>query len=189
VQRVGGHDLAVQVKLAEDDRGHGYLVRLGADRGLGGDHRGRSVRPDEGGEQADLGPVRVPGAPDRLAVQPDLRQCRRAVLPDGGGRPCEPGEARQPGAARCVEFPGPGIGEHPPDRGLRRRRGRRGAAAQVQAGQSRRRHVRNPPGDCGTALHPGHDRRRGQRQHRRDGMVPALPRPPVRHLGQQFQQF
>ena len=63
-----------------------------------------------------------------------------------------------------------------------------GAAAQVQAGQGRRRHVRDPPGDRGIALHTGHDRRRGQRQHRRDRMVPALPRPPVRYLCQQFQQ-
>jgi len=31
-------------------------------------------------------------------------------------------------------------------------------------------------------------RRRGQRQHRRDRMIPALPRPPIRHPGEQSEQ-
>jgi hypothetical protein len=33
----------------------------------------------------------------------------------------------------------------------------------------------------GRALHPGHDRRRGQRQHGRNGMIPALAHPAIRH--------
>lgn len=35
------------------------------------------------------------------------------------------------------------------------------AAAQVQIGQDRRRHVGDPASDRGIALHPGHDRCRG----------------------------
>ena len=91
-------------------------------------------------------------------------------------------------ADRRVERPGVGIGQYPPDRGLRRRRGGSGTAAQVQIGQDRRRHVSDPAGDRGVALHPGHDRRRGQRQHGRNRMIPALARPAIRHPGEQFQQ-
>ena len=80
VQRVRGHDLVFQVDLAEDHRGHRYLVRLLADLCLGGDHRGGGVRADQGREQPDLVPVSVFRAPDRLAVQPHLHQRRRAVL-------------------------------------------------------------------------------------------------------------
>jgi hypothetical protein len=37
-------------------------------------------------------------------------------------------------------------------------------------------------------IHPRQDRRRGQCQHDRDRMIPALPRSPIRHRGEQFQQ-
>ena len=37
-----------------------------------------------------------------------------------------------------------------------------------------RRHVSDPASDRGIALHPGHDRRRSQRQHGRNRMIPAL---------------
>jgi hypothetical protein len=80
MQRIRGHDLAFQVDLAEDHRGHRHLIRLLADLGLGGDHRGGGVRAGQGREQPDLVPVSVFRAPDRLAVQPDLHQRPRACL-------------------------------------------------------------------------------------------------------------
>jgi hypothetical protein len=63
------------------------------------------------------------------------------------------------------------------------------APAQVQAGQDRWRHVSEPASDRSAALHPGHDRRRGQRQHSRNRMIPALARPAIRHPGEQFRQL
>ena len=75
-------------------------------------------------------------------INPDLHQRPRAVLlagiPAGRGRHGDSGEIHQPGAHRHVERLSVSIGQHPPDRGLRRRRGRSSTAAQVQIGQDRR---------------------------------------------------
>ena len=55
--------LPFQVDLAEYHRGHRHLVRLLADLGLRGDHRGGGVRADQGREQPDLVPVWRPSRP------------------------------------------------------------------------------------------------------------------------------
>src|ERR1039458_9198814 len=90
--------------------------------------------------------------------------------------------------ARFVKRLGMGIGRSPPDRGLRRRRRGGGAAAQVQIGQDRRRHVSDPASDRGIAPHPGHTRRRSQRHHGRNRMIPAPAHPAIRYPGEQLQQ-
>jgi hypothetical protein len=48
---------------------------------------------------------------------------------------------------------------------------------QIQVRQHRGRDIPDPPGDRQIALHPRHDRCRGQRQHRRDRMSAALTGP------------
>ena len=195
VQRVRGHDLAFQVDLVQHHRGHRHLVRLLADLSLRGDHRGGGVRADQGREQPDLVPVSVFRAPDRLAVQPDLHQrpaTRHAVIrPARCGRG-EPGHVHQPGTYSGVEHLRVGVGEHPPDRRFRRRPGRNGTGPQVQIRENSSGHVSDPSGDGRIALHPGNDRRRGQRQNSGRGMIPALTRSPIRHPArhpaEQFQQ-
>ena len=76
VQCIGRHDLAAQVKPAEDHLGP-PAPRSSSRRPRPGRRPPRRRRPaDAGREQPDLGPVSVP---DRLAVQPDLHQGRRAT--------------------------------------------------------------------------------------------------------------
>jgi hypothetical protein len=100
----------------------------------------------------------------------------------------EPGEIHQPRTNRHVECPGVGIGQHPPDRGLRRRRRGSGTAMQVHIGEDRRRHVSDSARDRGVALHPGHDRRRSQRQHGRNRVISARACPAIRYPSEKFQQ-
>ncbi|HET9255979.1 MAG TPA: hypothetical protein VFO16_12355 [Pseudonocardiaceae bacterium] len=85
VERVGGHDLAVRVDLAQHLCRHRHFIGLRADFGLGGDHRGGGIRAGQGRERVRLIPLGVLGATDRLAIQPHPHQHRRvAAVPVAG---------------------------------------------------------------------------------------------------------
>lgn len=174
VQRVGGHDLAVQVDLAEHHRRHRDLIGLRADLGLGGDDRVRGVRANQGREQVRLIPLGIFGAADRLAIEPDLDKPGGLAVITAGRRCGEPSQAAQPRTDGGVEGIGISVGEHAPDRGLRRRPGRQGTGTDVQIRQDRGRDIADPAGDGGIAPHPRDHRRRGQGQHHRNRMITAL---------------
>ena len=127
------------------------------------------------------------------SVQPDdcsvasrswyVSQVRWSPPQTARNAPARPAAAGAVNPARLISHvpaatstaPGACIGQDPPHRGLRRRRRGSGTADQVHLGQDCWRHVSDPASDRGAALHPGHDRRRGQRQHGRSRMI--LPDP------------
>ena len=123
----------------------------------------------------------------RLAVHRDGDQSR-GVRPGGclGRRCCAGCLLGQPRSHCGVHRGWVGAGEHPPQGGLRRD-DRLGCG--VEPGQHLGGYVGDPPGDRGERAHAGQHRRRAQRQHHRDRMIPALIRAPIGHRGESFQQL
>jgi hypothetical protein len=161
VQRVRGHDLAVQIDLTEHFRRHRHLIGLRTDFGLGGDHRGGGVRTNQGREQVRLIPLGVFRATDRLAIEPDLNKPGDIAALTSGGRCGEPGQATQPLTNDGVEGLSVGVGQHSPDRGLRWRPGRQRTGTDVQIREDLGRDIADPAGDGRVAAHSSHHRRGG----------------------------
>ena len=75
MQRIGGHDLVVQVDLAEHHRGHRHLIGFHADLGLRGDHRGSGVRAGQGASRRTWFP---PASLEALTALPSSLTCINA---------------------------------------------------------------------------------------------------------------
>jgi hypothetical protein len=126
--------------------------------------------------------------PQRLAIQPHRHQHRWAAIIIGGRVCAQPGQAHQPPADNGIDSVGVRVGEHSPDRGLRRWPPRQGTRTHEQLRQDRCRDIGDPPGDGGVTPHPGDHCRRSQSQHHRNRVVATLIRPAITDPAQQFQQ-
>ena len=169
----------------------GDLVALRADLDLA-HHQGVVV--GGGGEQMDLVALGVGSTANRLAVHHDREQL--GDLPVGPGRDdltgddltrsgvARSGLGEEPGTDHRIHRGGVGTGDHPPDRGLRRRSG----ASTVELHEHLGGHIGGPAGDRGKRGHTRHDRRRAQRQHHRDRVNPALVPAAVGHPPEPLQQ-
>ena len=104
------------------------------------------------------------GAPHRLAIQPHRHQPCRIIPLCGSVLASRLSEqaAHQPLAHRGIEHLRISVGDHPPDRRLRRRPCRARAGPHIQIRQHRRRNIPDPARDRRIALHSRHDRCRGQ---------------------------
>ena len=86
--------------------------------------------PPPASQQMPLVTLSVPSAPHRLTIQPDRHQLRQIDLVGACARNVTLAPrlaeqaAHQPAAHRSVERVSIGVGDHPPDRRLRRRPGR-----------------------------------------------------------------
>jgi hypothetical protein len=159
MQRVGGHDLAIQVDLAEYRHRHRHLVGL---------------RADQGRERVHLISLGVLGTVECLAIQPHPHQRRRVSATIGVRRCGEPGQTHQPPADRGIEGLGISVGEHSPHRGLRRWPGRQGTGTDVRIRQDPSRNIADPAGDGGVAPHSGDHRCGGESQRHRDRVITTL---------------
>ncbi len=196
VQRVGGHDQPAWVDAGGDQlvdqRGEqGDLVRFRADFDLA---EYELVTMGGRGHQVHLGAVGGDRGAHRLAVDRDREQFPVGGVgvgrPRGGGRRsggrgvwCPLG---QPGADRRIDRSGVNTGQDPPQRRLRRSPGR---GREVQPGQQLGGYVGDPAGDRGERTHPGQYRRRAQRQHHRNRVIPPLVTAPVGDPDEPSQQL
>jgi hypothetical protein len=101
VQGIGCHHNSVQAQAIEQGDDHRDLIRLGPDLDLAGHH---ARLAGQGGQQVHLGAVRVPGAPDGLAVHPhgDQRNLVITAVTGAGEVPGGAGPLHQPGADHRV---------------------------------------------------------------------------------------
>ena len=206
VQGVGGDHQPGRV-----DAGGGQLVDQ---RGEHGDLVASSRRPRPGrvpaGHRGWPRPAGAPGRPRRRPRRaPSCRRPRPRAMPR---RPASAGSVsvarrrrshadsgrRSGGRGRVVPArPARSRSPHRP----RRRRHRSGPATassstaprasgvRVQPSQQLGGHVSDPAGDRGERAHPGQDRRRAQRQHHRDRVIPPLITAPVGDPGEPSQQL
>jgi hypothetical protein len=128
-----------------------------------------------------------PGTTQRPALfsVPFLPSTATATIPAPSGPPAwAAGLLGQPRSDRGVHRAGVDVGQYPPQRRLRRAPSGGG----VEPGQQPGGHVCDPAGDRGERAHPGQHRRRAQRQHHPDRVIPTLIRASVRDRGEPLQQ-
>ncbi len=210
VERVGGHDQPAWVdagggQLVDQWGEHGDLVRFRADFDLADFDLAEYELVTVGGRghQVHLGAVVGDRAAHRLAVDRDREQCPvGAVDPVGavggvgvgrprGGRRRSSGRGvscllGQPGADCRIDRSCVDTGQDPPQRRLRRPPGR---GREVPPGQQLGGYVSDPAGDRGERAHPSQYRRRAQRQHHRNRVIPPLITAPVGDPGEPSQQL
>jgi hypothetical protein len=137
---------------------------LTPDFGPGAGHPGLCGADDERGQQMPLAARGVLGAPHRLAIQPDRHQLHPIILARAGvcilGSRFGEQATHQPAAHRGAGHLGIGVGDHPPDRRLRRRRRQGCAGPQIQIRQHRRWNILNNRGVTNRSLEAGGDKER-----------------------------